>query len=112
MFLKGGPLVPHSKSSSPQVLSFVAVLRLSVRITMRNQQRASEGDRIEGGRGKECKLVLFILTDVIGHCLAPRQTNWGGGGGCLAREGPAEGWGGGALPGRAAAGALLGADGL
>lgn len=68
------------------------------------------------GRGRERvqdeKLVLFILADVTGHSLAPRETCWGGRRGGLAREGPPEGGGGGAFVSRAAAGTLLGTDGL
>lgn len=66
-----------------------------------------------GERGnRDEKLVLFILADVTGHSLAPRETCWGGRWGSLAREGPPEGGGGGALMSRAAAGTLLGTDGL
>lgn len=68
------------------------------------------------GRGRERvqdeKLVLFILADVTGHSLAPRETCWGGRRGGLAREGPPEGGGGGAFVSRAAAGTLPGTDGL
>lgn len=66
-----------------------------------------------GERGnRDEKLVLFILADVTGHSPAPRKTCWGGRWGSLAREGPPKGGGGGALMSRAAAGALLGTDGL
>lgn len=66
-----------------------------------------------GERGnRDEKLVLFILADVTGHSLAPRETCWGGRWGSLAREGPPKGGGGGALMSRAAAGTLLGTDGL
>lgn len=71
--------------------------------------------KVMGQRGEERrneKLVFFILTDIIGCSLVPREICWGGRRGCLAREGPSEGGGGGPFTSRAAARTLLWADGL
>lgn len=68
-------------------------------------QRRGEERRVE-------KLVFFIFTDIIGCSLVPGEVCWGGRRGSLAREGPSERGGGGALSSGAAAGTLLWADGL
>lgn len=60
-----GPLAPFV---------FVAVLRFSVRLKTWNSTEFLEViDRERGEERRDGKLVFFILADVIGHSLAPRE---------------------------------------
>ena len=104
----------HPRSSCPNFLSFVAVLRFSVGITIWNSTESFRRlwDRGKGEERRDENLVFFVLTDVISCSLVPGEVCWGGRRGSLAREGPSERRGGGAFPSGAAAGTLLWTDGL
>lgn len=112
----GGQAVwsPHPRFSCPNCLSFVAVLRFSVGITIWNSTKSfwRWWDRGRGEERRDEKLVFFILTDIIGCSLVPGEVCWGGRRGSLARERPSERGGRGAFTSGAAAGTLLWTDGL